>query len=460
MRSSLARIDVLIGYVAQALNIGGLLLLLPLVLTHLNQSETALWFIFLSIATFAQLAELGFQPTIARNLAYALAGTLELRRIGLQEIPVSNNPPNSDLVADIIIAAKRLYFYIVSFCAAVLLVIGTAYVYYSARDLFNIKQYIVAWLLFSIGQIANLYFSYFNALLLGSGKVRTVNSLVIISRSSLVVFAAIALTLNSGLLGLGAASLAAAITGRVFAYIFTRKWLLEHRRRRTAETVNKAVAVIWHNAYRLGLVQLGAFFIQRGSIFIVTTFLGLHAAARYGLTATLMITLLTVAGYVAQMHVPMMSYLQAGRKFEQLRTVYGRNLVFANVVFILGFALIALFSKTALSLIGSKTELLDAPMLMLFGLVLLLELNHSVAATYLTTTNAVPFLAAALISGAATFIASVIAVRVFGLWGVIIVQGVVQLSYNNWKWPMLAMRHMGTNLLTVFKLGLKDILKR
>lgn len=460
MRSSLARLDVLLGYVAQALNIGGLLLLLPLILRHLSPSETGLWFIFLSIATFAQLAELGFQPTIARNLAYALAGATELKKTGLQQLPASTASPNADLVANIILATRKIYAYIGAFCAAVLILVGTAYVYYSARQLPHLEQYVGAWLLFSAGQIAVLYFGYLNSLLLGSGRVRKVNLLVIINRLALVVFAAIALILNTGLLGLGAASLASAIAGRSIAFVFTRKWMLEHESPQTAHAVNRSVTIILHNAYRLGLVQLGAFFIQRGSIFIVTTFLGLQAAGEYGLTATLLITLLTVSGYVAQMHVPLMSYLQAAQDFGKLKAVYGRNLVFANAVFILGFSIILFFSGSLLSMIGSKTNLLDRPLLLLFGTVLFLELNHSIAATYLTTTNDVPFLKSALLSGAAIFIASLLAIKFFGLWGVIAVQGIVQLCYNNWKWPSVAMRHLNTNLLATFKLGLQDVLKK
>ena len=52
------------------------------------------------------------------------------------------------------------------------------------------------------------------------------------------------------------------------------------------------------------------------------------------------------------------------------------------------------------------------------GVILLLELNHSIAASYLTTTNQVPFLEAALVSGAVDHAAQPLAGPSLGNLGV------------------------------------------
>ena len=55
------------GFLAQGLNIGTGLLLLPMILRYLKPDEIGLWFVFMSLAGLAQLLELGFQPTIAQE---------------------------------------------------------------------------------------------------------------------------------------------------------------------------------------------------------------------------------------------------------------------------------------------------------------------------------------------------------------------------------------------------------
>ena len=80
-------------------------------------------------------------------------------------------------------------------------------------------------------------------------------------------------------------------------------------------------------------------------------------------------------------------------------------------------------------------------MIATMALIYLLELNHGpLCAAFLMTENQVPFLPAALGSGLAIVaIGLVLAAHTsLGVWSVIIAQGVVQLTYNNWKWPTLA----------------------
>ncbi|HEY0129937.1 MAG TPA: hypothetical protein VGB57_00935, partial [Allosphingosinicella sp.] len=69
---------VAIGLVAQLLQYGGALLMLPLVLTRLSAAEVAIFYVFLTIQGLSLLADLGFQPTFARAFASAFAGASEL----------------------------------------------------------------------------------------------------------------------------------------------------------------------------------------------------------------------------------------------------------------------------------------------------------------------------------------------------------------------------------------------
>ena len=44
-----------------------------------------------------------------------------------------------------------------------------------------------------------------------------------------------------------------------------------------------------------------------------------------------------------------------------------------------------------------------------------------------------------------------------GIWGLIIAQGVCQLAYNNWKWPMVVMKDLKITPYYIIKTGFLQI---
>ena len=95
-----------------------------------------------------------------------------------------------------------------------------------------------------------------------------------------------------------------------------------------------------------------------------------------------------------------------------------------------------------LGLIGSEARLIEDSMLLIIGFIILLELNHSIAVIYLTTRNEIIFAKAAVISGMATVCIGYALGTVYGVIGLILAQGGVQLLYNNWRWPQLMLRDL------------------
>jgi hypothetical protein len=60
------------------------------------------------------------------------------------------------------------------------------------------------------------------------------------------------------------------------------------------------------------------------------------------------------------------------------------------------------------------------------------------------TKNEVPFFKAALFSGAFTIILLFVFLKYtdFGVWGLLLAQGIVQGCYQNWKWPMVVVKEL------------------
>ena len=79
----------------------------------------------------------------------------------------------------------------------------------------------------------------------------------------------------------------------------------------------------------------------------------------------------------------------------------------------------------------------------MLALIRFLELHHSLYAGLVLSENQNPFLKTAVITGAAIVASSLVLTPVYGVWGMLLSAGVVQLCYANW-WPVLrALRGLG-----------------
>lgn len=458
MSRSSARADLAWGYLAQALNLGAGVLLLPVVVRFLPPAQVGLWFVFLTLGALAQLLEFGFQPTLARNMAYAYAGASNLQAQGVPQAPDAGSSPNLALAAQLQDAAQFIYRWVAIAAAGVLALGGGSYLMTLVPPA-QAQEVLWAWALYGAGQVWNFYYGYLNGLMQGRGDVAAANKVVIVARLAMLLSSVAALVAGAGLVGLGVASFLSCLVGRLVALRLYRRGApapqpVSSRERR------EILRVLWPNASRLGLVQLGAFLIQRANVLIASSVMGVAAAASFGLTATLLTMLSGVSSVVLQLRIPRLAAAQAARDMPSLRGLFGEVVLLALGVFGLGLGVLLCFGDNMLKLVHSQTPLLPPTLVALLGLVTLLELNHSIAAGYLTTRNRVPFLAASLISGAGIATLSLLWVGPWGALGLIAAQGLVQGAYNNWKWPRAARVELQASWAEILILGVRKLLGR
>lgn len=429
------RRDLIWGYAAQILNIGLGLIMLPVVVRYMSSAEVGLWFVFVTLISFAQLLELGFQPTLARNVAYVYAGTQKLTAFGLQEN--ANGNLNISLLAALVGASRWIYRWVAFLAALVLLVGGTLYIAKLLPAEQDSTEVLAGWFVFVIGNIINFYYGYLNALLQGRGDVTMANKVVIASRSIQVLLGVIMVMAGFGLLGLGIASLLSTIVSRILArrYVFSR-----HHPEMSGLTANKdevksLVKILWHNASRFGVVFLGVFLIWRANILIAASYLGLTDAASYGLAIQIFFLLNTIATVPFNLSLPRLSALRAQNKPEQVYQVFSTLLVSALLIYLVAALMVLFFGNYFLNVIGSATKLPNDLVLLGMVVVFLLEINHGTCSGFITTGNQIPFVRAAVITGGCIVIGSILLAPIFGIAGLVMSQGFVQVAYNNWKWP-------------------------
>lgn len=461
---SISMRDIHWGFLAQGLNVAAGILLLPLVLRYLLPEEVGLWFVFITLAGLAQLLELGFQPTIARNVAYIYAGAQKLEGYGY--IPaIGDTPLNAELLQQLFISARKIYFGVSVAALVTLSGVGSAYLMSILPPTMSPSHVIPAWLIFALGYVVNFYYGYFNAFLQGRGDVTEANKIVVVSRLAMVIIGSVLLVGGFGLTGLGFASLASSVISRMLARRFYwRDGLVKMpaiKMTKGSEKNISLVPILWPNAKRLGWVFLGSFLITRANILIASSFIGLKEAGSYGLTFQILLTLVGLSGVILNLSMPRLNADQVRGRQERASVNFGRALATGWLVFFLGATALVLCGSTLLAVIGSRTHLLDTDLLLIFIVIMFLEMNHSLCANYLTTFNEVLFVRAALVSGLAIVMFSALLVIVFhlGAWGLVISQGAVQVAYNNWKWPREAARRMNHSFAYVVTSGFTGLWK-
>lgn len=455
----LTRRDLAWGLAAQGLNIGLWLVMLPVVLRFLPPAQVALWLVFITIAALAQLLELGFQPTIARNVAYVHGGAQALQATGMEQ-PLQG-PMNTALLAELAAAARFIYRAVAAAAALVLWIGGTAYVLSVTPATESRPDVVAAWAAFSAGYVVNFYFGYLNAFLQGRGDVRQANQVVVVSRLVQLALGCGLVAGGVGLLGLGIASLASTVVGRMLAHRFlARGQALRDTTRPQPAQVRALVGVLWHNAGRYGVVMLGAFLISRANVLIATSRVGLVESASFALAMQVLIIVQTLASLPFNLAMPRLSQLQARGETAQARDLFGAALV-AGLLLFTGAALAMLaLGNPVLAAIGSATRLPTTPLLAAMCLVFLLEVNHGICANLITTGNQVPFVNAGLFTGLAIALTGWFIAPLAGVAGLLASIAAWQLAYNNWKWPLEAAHMLQTGYAALVAGGLRRLAHR
>ena len=427
----------LAGFLAQALQYGAGLMLMPFVVSRLTPAQVGIWYVFLAAQSLAAVADFGFQPTLARFFALARSGAQEITRHGLGK--TGNGEPNIPLTRALLGAARKLYLALAGGIFLLLAVFGTLYIAeLSRKGGLPVQQICGAWLIFALAIAANLYFLWIPAFLLGSGRVVQNYAFLILSRGGFALFGIIIIVAGGGLTGLAIGFLTSQLAARAVAWFLLRNTVAAHSRSWNSAETRPVLSAIWPNASRLGLVGIGAFLISRYNVFLISSSLGLATSAQYAICLQILNGIASVAQLPAQARLSDIVNARVGPDNSNLRKLVISSWAFYWFLFLCSSIFVIAFASPALAHIGSKVSILQTSPFAMLAMVVALEGFHSLNGFIITTRNAVPFVLPALLSGVGVAISASLAVHFgYGVIGVILCQGMVQIAYNNWKWPFM-----------------------
>lgn len=453
--------DIVWSYISQIFQMGAALFILPIILRKLSPDEVGIWYIFTAISSLINLLDFGLQPTLARNISYIFSGAQELSSEGIEIL--KTDKVNYKLLKNFIYSVKNIYRTISIAIILLSYTFGIMYINSVIKNSnLNQKYIIYSWIIYVLSIAFNFYYYYYTPLLLGRGLIKESHKTIVYSKIFYVFFSYIGLLMGYGLLGIAVANLLSSFINRISSYIYfydkdIKDKIFKEKIIKSEERI--ILKSIWKNSYRLGLVSIGAFLINKSSILIMSKFLSLDIVGKYGISMQVVGLLATVSSVFFNTYVPMINYLRIKNDNIKIKEIFSKALFINYSLYFSGYIFLIFFGDICLKLLKADITLLNNLDLTLISLILFLEMNHSIAATMITTKNIVPFLKPALLSGVGIVILTLLSLKYtkLGVTGIILSQGFIQLVYNNWKWPYEVSKDLNSNYFNFIRTGFLEI---
>jgi O-antigen/teichoic acid export membrane protein len=426
------------SFFATVLRVGANIFVLPFVLRKLSADQYGVWVVFGTIGGLAVLLDLGFEVMITRMASYAWGGATKFLAFGIHQADAdqASRPPNRPLLQDLIATLRAYYFYAGLGVLTLLVVVGGLWIWVITRQLDDAASLRLAWLVFAAGCWLNFIIGRWPALLTGINAVREAQVATIISLLIYYVVVTAGLLAGLGIWALVAGSVVMGFVARHLGKRFFKERAQLPGGLPRAHFHREIFRAIWPNAWRAGMVSIGSYLTVYGNTLVCSAFLGLKTTAEYGLSFQLVNLLFGLCNVWFSVKLPLINVLRQQGRREEIAELFARRMRLSLVSYVAGMLVIIFVAPPALHWLGSKTPLIETAQLAALAFIRLLELHQSLYATLVQTENYNPFVRPSLIFGTAIVVVSVIATPYWGLWGLLLSMGLVQLLFNDW-WPVL-----------------------
>lgn len=429
-----------LGYISQGINIGYGLFLVPFVLYFLDNKLVVFWYVFISVAGLINIVEMGFSANMIRNVSYARGGLNTIQKEGVDRLE-SGTAPNYSLLKSFLVAVKKIYFYMSIIVVLLLVLFFKVYLskLVEQYQIVNVDEIYLSAFIYGLAIVINLYYLFYTSFLLGMNKLKENYISNIVSKISLLVLSLLTLYNDFGLIGLAFSNLVGIIVLRllVYYYFWSPKMKLIFKKVNQMVDEKEIIKNILPNSIKMFLVGMGSFLVNKSTPLIAALFLNADEVVTYSLTVQVLSALVMVSMTYFTMHMPTISLMQLKGHNENLKLMYRKSQLNSFIIYIIFVSVLFLFGNDFLQFLGK--QIVDNQFfILLISVVFFLELNHSLAASLIVTENRVPFVGSSLLSGIAIVVCSFIVLKYtsLGLIGLALIQGVIQLAYNNWKWPL------------------------
>ena len=453
--------DLLWNYGGLFFRMLGQFIVLPLVLSLLDSTYVGLWYVFQAVNGFIVLFQAGFAPTFARNVAYCWSGARSFSKNGLA--PDFGEGVDFGVMAALLAACRAVYLRIAFVCLAAISTLGTLYVVTVSGSL-DPGSYAVAWILFCLAVFVNVLFSYWESMLRGVGDFVGVNKATILASLAQIISSAAMLLCGCGILSCAVGFF---LQGIVFRFLCRHFFFkvdgvavgLAGAGHPGKDEVKNIVAAISTNAYRDTAVSVANYLVTTSNTLLCAAFVGLAESSVFSVTLQLINACVNVSAVMLTTYQPSLQSAYANHDVDLERDLSGRSM--ASFALLYGVCLV-LVVLVGMPLLGIFKPGIDSSpgLTLLLGVYFFLWKQQSNCAMLIANSNRIPYMWPFLISAGLGVAASYLLLNIMGgsIFGLVLGQMLVQLFYNNWKWPHEAAKRLGTTYPRLMVGGFKSLM--
>lgn len=455
--------DVVWNYIAQIVNYGSGLFILPIILNRLSEGEIGMNYLMQSIVFLVALISAEFSRQLGRNITYVLSGAHTIEKSGVSKDV--DNSVDYHLLKVVLSTTKAVYRVIAGIVLFAMLTLGSLYMYRATGGFHNIEHSLTIWLLFSLSTFLNIYFTYYNSFLSGAAMVMEYNKVMIISRLLYIVVTIVLLFSGWGLMSIVIGQLVSPLIGYYYAH---KKFYSEDLKENLKGTdvcsgeILTTFKTIWFTTKKNVVDCLGLYLATQSGTIVIGGYMSLAEVASYGLMAQLFQILASLSRGVFASYLPMFFKYRVKNETDRFIKDLSFSLFVFYITYIIGGLVIVYLAPPVLTLIKSNSFLPVKLILFIYMANGILEINHELCSNAIVAKNEVPFMKASLIGGIGVLVINLLVLH-YTSWGVLgIVSGqlLVQSVYNHWKWPKYLFDDLGISFGRLLRVGFSESVSR
>lgn len=434
--------------------------IIPVASVQLSPADLAFWLSALLLTALSSPADFGVYNTIVRSLPFVVGGRnfpkfLSLRKAIPDVESVDTNILDLDdtrarIFSLFAFGLKQLLFPVI-----VVLLIGAFagyYIYQGRSDTSGNSIFLVTvffyWLVIPFQTFAR----FFESILVGGGHIAAAKQ----NEAITVVFRIVALTVvlvnAAPIFYLGIIHLVSTLAQFALNVRSSTKTLLCSFDWRSVKRYLSCFSLkeqsnFTRGQYRFGMNLFSSYIIMNAGPLTITGMKSDDAVSFYLIVVRMFQAIKQVAQVPLMVAVPQLVALRADEKMVDLLELFTKRSLVTVMLYMCGLSLSFLYTHY----LFGHTEIDYVFYLFLFGLVIFLELNHSNHAQLVLSRNVQPFLVPSFLAAVLSAILMYPMFLKFGIVGVILVQGLVQLVFSNWYSVYLNIREFDDRLLALYR---------
>jgi hypothetical protein len=411
------------------LRAAGFVLVLPVVLRRLPTDEVGLWYVYVGIAGFCGMIELGFAAVISRFASFYLAGLRHLPSLQPFSPSSQEESVNHSGLAGLVRASRQLY----NVFAVVLLLAmgfgGGGWLLWKYREAFLQPMNLAAFAVFTAGTAWSMSGFFWTGMLFGINRVRDYQKAILGGLMLNYLIILVGVWLNWGILSL--------VVGQVALNIYQRlRSRAAFRKHCAIDAAAEPMPIRWRHfwpmTWRGGLMGYGIYLGYGAIALVCAQLFDLETAARYALSFQLVSMAYQLANGWIMVKYPHIASLYVQGHFAEIRAIMFRRIGLQMLSYVVLCAVAWKVAPLTLSFLKTKTNFFPPWPLFLMMVAGAVDLYVNSISAVVQNGNRFPFVHSKLINGITAVVLAFILGKWLGLNWLICAPFLAQLTYNGW----------------------------